>query len=80
MQALLLPWEGVTWGQAGVLSAALGHKPGSLKCTHQGLPKAFPKLGPYILNPTIINLPFQYCANLLKQFCVMQQRETQFYP
>lgn len=53
MQALLLPWEGVTWGQAGVLSAALGHKPGSLKCTHQGLPKAFPKLGPYILNPTI---------------------------
>lgn len=45
MQALLLPWEGVMWGLAGVLSAVLGHKPVSLKCTHQGPPKAFPKLG-----------------------------------
>lgn len=76
MQALLLPWEGVMWGLAGVLSAVLGHKPVSLKCTHQGPPKAFPKLGPYILNPAITNLPFQYCANLLKQFCVMQRREA----
>lgn len=63
-------------GRAGVpVSAAVGHPPGSLRCTHQGAPEMFHKPGPCILSLAIPNLPSQFRDDLFKHFCGIRQQE-----